>query len=102
MRGLKYAARKGLGVIVMEPLLGGKLAKLPPSVKEVIKSAPVKRKQADWALQWVWDQPEVSLVLSGMSTMKQVDENLSSADHSGVGSFSKAEKEVYPQRARSV
>ncbi len=94
MRGLKYAARKGLGVVVMEPLLGGKLAKLPPEVRDVMRQAPIKRKPADWALQWVWDQPEVSLVLSGMSTMKQVEENLVSADCSGVGSLTKVEKEI--------
>jgi predicted aldo/keto reductase-like oxidoreductase len=93
-RGLKYAAKRGLGVIVMEPLLGGKLAKLPPVVMAEIKNAPIKRKPADWALQWVWDQPEVSLVLSGMSKMKQVEENLASADHSGVGSLTRDEKAI--------
>lgn len=93
-RGLKYAAKKGLGVIIMEPLLGGKLAKLPPVVKKEIKDAPIQRSPADWALQWLWDQPEVSLVLSGMTTMKQVEENLVSAEHSGVGSLTKAEKEI--------
>jgi predicted aldo/keto reductase-like oxidoreductase len=92
-RGLKYAAKKGLGVIVMEPLLGGKLAKLPPVVKKELKQAPIQRSPADWALQWLWDQPEVSFVLSGMTTMKQVEENLVSADHSGVGILTKAEKE---------
>jgi uncharacterized protein len=93
-RGLKYAAKRGMGVIVMEPLLGGKLAKLPQGVKDEIKNAPIKRKPADWALQWVWDQPEVSLVLSGMSTMKQVDENLVSAEHSGIGSLTREEKAI--------
>jgi len=91
-RGLKYASKRGMGVIVMEPLLGGKLAKLPLVVRAEIKNAPVKRKPADWALQWVWDQPEVSLVLSGMTKMNQVEENLVSADHSGVGSLTKEEK----------
>ncbi len=94
MRGLKYAARKGLGVIVMEPLLGGKLAKLPPPLKDVIRAAPVKRSAAEWALQWIWDQPEVSVILSGMSTMKQVEENLVSANRSGIGTLSREEKVV--------
>jgi predicted aldo/keto reductase-like oxidoreductase len=93
-RGLRYAAKRGMGVIVMEPLRGGKLAKLPAVVKQEIQNAPIKRKPADWALQWVWDQPEVSLVLSGMSNMKQVEENLVSADHSGVGSLSREEKAI--------
>jgi predicted aldo/keto reductase-like oxidoreductase len=93
-RGLKYAARKGLGVIVMEPLLGGKLANVPAAVRKVFKQAPVQRKPADWALQWLWDQPEVAVVLSGMTTMKQVEENLVSADHSGASTLTREEKEV--------
>ena len=77
--GLKYAAARGLGVIVMEPLLGGRLVEPPEVVQEIWDSAPVKRTPANWALQWVWDQPEVPLILSGMSTMQQVEQNVASA-----------------------
>ncbi len=87
-KGLKYAAEKGLAVVIMEPLRGGQLAKEPPeSIKAVWKSAPIHRSPADWALQWLWNQPEVSVVLSGMTTMHQVVENMASAEHSAVASM---------------
>ncbi len=79
-RGLKLAASKGLAVVVMEPLLGGRLADPPKDVREAMESFPVQRSPAEWALQWLWDQPEVSVVLSGMSTMAQVEENLRFAE----------------------
>jgi len=92
-RGLKMAADRGLGVVIMEPLKGGQLAKeTPPApVKAVFDRAEVDWKPAEWALQWLWNQPEVGLVLSGMSAMRQVEENLISASRSGVGSFGPAQ-----------
>ncbi len=90
--GLKYAADKGISVVIMEPLRGGQLSKEPPeSVKEVWKSSPIKRSPADWALQWLWNQPEVSVVLSGMGNMQQVIENVKSAENSGTGSLNQKE-----------
>ncbi len=90
--GLRYAAGKGLGVVIMEPIRGGQLAKsVPPAIQAQWDSAPNRRSPAEWALQWVWNQPEVSLVLSGMSTMEQVEENLVSADRSGVGTLTEEE-----------
>lgn len=84
-KGLQYAASRGLAVVIMEPLLGGRLVKPPAPVQALWDSAKTKRTPAEWALQWVWDQPEVSVVLSGMSTKQQVQENLASAGRSGVG-----------------
>ena len=86
-KGLKYAASKGLGVIVMEPLLGGRLANPPKAIRTIIKGHDRKLAPYDLALQWVWNQPEVSLLLSGMTTMAQVKGNLRSADRSGIGTL---------------
>jgi predicted aldo/keto reductase-like oxidoreductase len=87
--GLKYAAEKGLAVVIMEPLRGGSLTKEPSeAVAKLWAGSSQQRSQADWALQWIWNQPEVSVALSGMTEMQHVVENLVSADHSGVGILS--------------
>ena len=96
--GLEYAAGKGLAVAIMEPLRGGQLAKEPPEpVAELWASASRQRTPVDWALQWLWNQPEVSLVLSGMSTMQHVVENVQSAERSGVGSLTADELALVEQ-----
>lgn len=87
-RGLRYAASKDLAVVVMEPILGGRLVDPPAMISENWEKSKTKRTPADWALQWVWDQPEVSVVLSGMSTLQQVKENVASAERSGISSLS--------------
>ncbi len=89
--GLLYAADRGLAVVVMEPLLGGRLAKPPKAIREMLGDS---RTPVDWALQWLWDKPEVSTVLSGMSTMEQVEQNLVSASRSGAGSLSGADRDL--------
>ena len=94
-QGLHLAAEKGLAVIVMEPLRGGQLTKrVPPSVAELWAQAPVQRTPAEWALHWVWNQPEVTMLLSGMSTMEQVEQNVVTADQARPGLLTPAELEL--------
>jgi predicted aldo/keto reductase-like oxidoreductase len=90
-KGLKYAAGKGLAVVVMEPLLGGRLANAPEAAQKLWDTAERKRTPAEWALQWLWSKPEVSVALSGMSTMQQVEENVASAGRSKVRGLSASE-----------
>ncbi len=87
--GLHYAAAKNMAVIVMEPLLGGKLAKpAPAAVQAIWDAAPVQRSPAAWALSWLWNQPEVTLLLSGMNAQEQVDENMAVAEYATPGFLS--------------
>lgn len=82
-RGIEYAAARGLGIVIMEPLRGGQLAKVPPKkISQIWNSAVRKRSLVEWGLQWLWDQEHISVVLSGMSTMDQVIENVLAADSS--------------------
>lgn len=90
--GLKYAAGKGLAVIIMEPLRGGNLAgRMPEPVQKIWDAAPVKRSPAEWALRWVWNHPEVTVVLSGMNEEAHIDENVKAAETALPGSLSPEE-----------
>jgi predicted aldo/keto reductase-like oxidoreductase len=100
-RGLNYAASKGLAVVVMEPIAGGRLAVKPPKeIQELWDKATTKRTPADWALQWVWNHPGVSVTLSGMSTFEQVKENVESANRSGANILADKELSVISQVKR--
>jgi predicted aldo/keto reductase-like oxidoreductase len=92
--GLGYAAGKGLGVIVMEPVKGGRLASAPPSIQALWESAPVKRLPAEWALRFVWNDERVSTLLSGMSTMEQVVENVRVAAEAEAGTLARSELDL--------
>lgn len=77
LNGIHEAGKKGVGVVVMEPLRGGALANPPESIASLIEKQQPKRSAVEWAFAYVCQFPEVKLVLSGMSDMKQVDDNLS-------------------------
>lgn len=94
VKGLKYAADKGIAMIIMEPLWGGKLTQSFSEAEDIIKKAPIKRSLADWALQFLWNQPEVSVVLSGMGELWQVKENVESANNSSIRSLKKDDMKV--------
>jgi predicted aldo/keto reductase-like oxidoreductase len=93
--GLKYAESKGAGVVIMEPLRGGKLTdRIPEQIQKLWDSAPVKRTPAEWALRWVWNHREVATSLSGMNSMAQLIENIRIAEDAKAGTLSGAELQV--------
>ena len=95
--GLRAAAARGLAVFVMEPLLGGRLAdRLPDRVRRIIDAAatPELATPAAWGLSWVWDHPEVTMLLSGMNAPEQIDENAALAERALPGSLAPAQHEV--------
>ena len=98
--GLHYAVSEGMGVIVMEPLRGGSLAQCPAEAEKAYNSCGVKRSPAEWALRWIWNQPEVSVVLSGMTEMSQLEENLKIAGKASANSMSPHELEVIREVTR--
>jgi len=101
-QGMKYAASKGLGVVVMEPLRGGNLAvKTPPAaIGTIWNKAKVHRSPAEWALRWVWNHPEVTVVLSGMNEDSQIQENQTIADRALPGTLSEEELELVAEVSR--
>ncbi len=88
VKGLKLAAEKGMGVIVMEPLRGGFLVDLPPKVQEIFDASGSTRTPVEWSLDYLWNMPEVSTVLSGMGTEEQIEENISYAQEAAPGMMS--------------
>jgi hypothetical protein len=92
-RGLQYAASKGIPVIIMEPLRGGKLVGLlPDEAKQLFADYAVRRSPAEWALRWLWNQPEVTCVLSGMNSLDMVRENVQTASTAQAGELTQADE----------
>ena len=92
--GIKAASEKGLSIFIMEPLRGGKLVDLlPEKAKREIAADPHGWTPAEWAFRWLWDQPEITCVLSGMNSIEMVEENCRIASEAQVGGYGPAEKE---------
>lgn len=97
-RGLDYAHEKGLPVIIMEPLRGGRLVnKLPEQAVRIFEEYPVKYTPVQWALRWLWNQPEVTCVLSGMNSEEMVADNVHTALTVSAGEFTDREEKMLQQ-----
>ena len=100
LKGLKYAASKNIPVVIMEPLKGGRITDaVPPVIREVWDLAPVKRDPVEWAFKWVAAFPEVLTVLSGMSSMQQLEQNLELFSRDDIAEISDEEMAVIEKAA---
>jgi predicted aldo/keto reductase-like oxidoreductase len=94
--GLKYAASKGIPIMIMEPLRGGKLVTdLPKEVYEIWDNAYIKHSPAEWAFRWIWNHPEVTLLLSGMNSQVMVEENIRVASQAEANSFTDKDFDLF-------
>lgn len=97
-RGLHYANSKGIPVVIMEPLRGGKLVtRLPDKAKEVFENYKIKRTPAQWAFRWLWNQPEITVVLSGMNSDEMVRDNIETASTVEIGEMGPDEEAMLKQ-----
>jgi hypothetical protein len=95
IEGMKYASDKGLGVIAMEPLRGGNLASgIPENILDIWKRNHQTRTPVEWALKYVWNQPEISILLSGMSNLEQVKQNIEYASREDVNMLTLEEQDT--------
>lgn len=97
IEGIRYAGQKGVGVVVMEGLLGGRLLQLPAEVKRILDESPYKRSLLDWAFRFIADFPEVVTVLSGVSNMQQLKEDIAIFEDYVPNMMSQAEKDLLDQ-----
>ena len=101
--GIAYAAKKGVPVIIMEPLRGGRLVNgLSKKAKDLFAAAEPKRSPAEWGLRWLWNQPEISVVLSGMNSMAMIQENIRIADTVKVGEMTETDGAMFEDVRNAV
>ena len=102
-KGLHYAAAKGIPVVIMEPLRGGKLvSKLPEEAKRIFANHSVQKTPAAWAFGWLWNQPEVTVVLSGMNSNEMIGENVATASGVTVGSLTQADDAMLKEVVKAI
>ncbi len=102
-RGLQYANSKGLPVMIMEPLRGGKLAnRLPEEAKTIFENYEKQYTPAQWAFRWLWNQPEVTVVLSGMNSMEMVLDNINTASTAQIGELTAEDEEMLQRVLKAI
>ena len=102
-KGLYHAHSKGIPVIIMEPLRGGKLVnRLPDTAKKIFADYKIKRTPAQWAFRWLWNQPEVTVVLSGMNSDEMVRDNIQTASTVEVGELGEEEEQMLKQVVKAI
>jgi predicted aldo/keto reductase-like oxidoreductase len=102
-RGLGYAHEKGMAVVIMEPLRGGKLVnRLPEEAKRIFAEYKISRTPAQWAFRWLWNQPEVTVVLSGMNSDEMVRDNINTASSVAVGELGPEENAMLQSVAAAI
>ena len=101
--GLEYAQQKGIPVIIMEPLRGGKLVNgLPRAARDLLEESGRNWSPAEWSFRWLWDQPGVTCVLSGMNSLEMVEENCRTAGAAEAGSLTEADREVLKKTVAAI
>ena len=102
-RGLYHAHAKGIPVVIMEPLRGGKLVnRLPEEAKKIFAQYSVKHTPAQWAFRWLWNQPEVTVVLSGMNSMQMVKDNIRTASSVKVGELTEKDEAMLKKVVKAI
>lgn len=102
-KGLQYAASKGIPVMIMEPLRGGRLVNnLPEKAKKLFENYEIKRTPAEWAFRWLWNQPEVTCVLSGMNSLEMVNENVKNASTAEINEFTNKEEDLLKEVVKAI
>lgn len=102
-KGLHYAHSKGIPVIIMEPLRGGRLVNnLPDKAKKLMAEHPLGYTPAQWAFRWLWDQKEVTVVLSGMNSMEMVEENMKTASAVQIGELDENQQDMLKQVVQTI
>ncbi|MBQ8616775.1 MAG: 4Fe-4S dicluster domain-containing protein, partial [Clostridia bacterium] len=101
--GVKYAHEKGLPVMIMEPLRGGKLvSRLPQEARDLFSAHTPQRTPAQWAFRWLWNQEEITCVLSGMNSMEMVMDNIQTASSVSVGEMTQADEDMLARVVKAI
>lgn len=102
-RGVNYAHEKGLPIVIMEPLRGGRLVnRLPEEAKEIFATYPIQHSPAQWAFRWLWNQPQITCVLSGMNSDEMVRDNINTASTVSIGELGPQEEEMLQRVVQAI